>query len=474
MARKWWSVIEEKGFSFSKHGSIVAYLTLVWLKSKMNLNLSSQAQTAMMAVVDLNGVLRGKRLEGSYVTSALKNGIRMPLSIVGVDIWGSDIENSPQIFQTGDADGYFQHTGRGPYVQSWFEQPTNLIPAMMVNEDGTASGVCPRGALSKMEADYAAKGLRIIAATELEFHLIKRREGGSIEADGDGRLKNNAAIECIDAMQAREGFFKEVYETASQWEIDLGAALSEGSAGQYEINLSHQEGAVVVADNTYFMKRLIKGIAAKHGLEATFMAKPFGDGAGNGMHVHFSVLDKNGTNVFDDGGERGTQTLHHALGGLEAFMAAHMIIFGPHANSYRRFLAGSFAPTKVVWGYDNRLASLRVPASPPAARRIEHRVAGADANPYLVLAAIFGAALAGIDNAIAPSEPATGNAYEADRPELPLGWAQALDRFSSFPANHDLFDPRLMRMVRACKMQEQATFGAQISQFEYATYVDVV
>lgn len=432
-----------------------------------------KTETAMMAVVDFNGILRGKRLTGDYVKKSIKDGVRMPLSIVGVDIWGNDIENSAQVFDNGDADGYFRPIDRDCLIQIWFDEPTSLIPIMMVEEDGSPNGVCPRGALAKIEADYAAKGLSIVTATELEFHLIKRTDG-TIEPDGDGRLKTSAAVECIDAMQEKEAFFKEVYATAEAWGVELGAAISEASPGQYEINLNHQSGAVKIADNTYFLKRIIKGVAVKHGFETTFMAKPFGDGAGNGLHVHFSVLDADGNNIFNDGGDEGTPVMRHALAGLEMFMASHMLLFAPHANSYRRFLPGSFAPTKIVWGYDNRLTALRVPTSPPKARRIEHRVAGADANPYLILAAIMGAALYGMNESLTPSEPVLGNAYDAERPMLPLSWGEAVSAFSDFDKNNELFDPRLMRMMVACKQQEQVIFGAQVSKFEYETYVETV
>ena len=439
----------------------------------MTSNPQNHPETAMMAVVDYNGILRGKRLMGGYIKSSIKDGVRMPLSIVGVDIWGNDIENSAQVFDNGDADGYYLPTDRGTLLQSWFDEQTSLIPIMMVEEDGSPNGVCSRGALAKIEAEYAAKGLSIVSATELEFHLVKRTDG-TFQPDGDGRLKTSAAVECVDAMQEKEAFFKEVYETADAWGIGLGAAISEASPGQYEINLKHQAGAIQIADNTYFLKRIIKGVAVKHGLEATFMAKPFGDGAGNGMHVHFSVLDTDGNNIFDNGGDEGTPAMRHALAGLELFMQSHMLLFAPHANSYRRFLPGSFAPTKIVWGYDNRLTALRVPNSPPKARRIEHRVAGADANPYMVLAAIMGAALYGMNEELVPSEPVVGNAYDADRAELPLSWVQAVSAFKTFDENKVLFDPRLLRMMVACKQQEQVIFGAQISKFEYETYVETV
>ncbi|MEP1443646.1 MAG: glutamine synthetase family protein [Hyphomicrobiales bacterium] len=439
----------------------------------MTSNPQTDPETAMMAVVDYNGILRGKRLTGGYIQTSIKDGVRMPLSIVGVDIWGNDIENSAQVFDNGDADGFFMATNRSPLLQSWFDEPTNLIPIMMVEDDGSANGVCPRGALAKIEAEYEAKGLSIVSATELEFHLIKRTDE-SVQPDGDGRLKTSAAVECIDAMQEKEAFFKEVYATADAWGIGLGAAISEASSGQYEINLKHQAGAVQIADNTYFLKRIIKGVAKKHGLEATFMAKPFGDGAGNGLHVHFSVLDADGDNIFDNGGDEGTPVLRHALAGLELFMQSHMLLFAPHANSYRRFLPGSFAPTKIVWGYDNRLTALRVPNGPPKARRIEHRVAGADANPYMVLAAIMGAALYGMNERLTPSEPVVGNAYNADRRELPLNWTQAVEAFSQFEKNQELFDARVIRMLGACKQQEQITFGVEISKFEYETYVETV
>lgn len=425
----------------------------------------------MPAVVDLNGVLRGKRIMPSDAPKIIENGLTMPLSIVGVDIWGRDIVGSTQVYTTGDADGHFRVTGRGPLVQSWFDNPTTLLPLMMTDDQGIATGICARGALQKVLTLYDDAGLSPVAATELEFHLV-RRENGKAVADGDGRTGKAAAIECIDAMQEREAFFSEVYDVAARWGIDVGAAISESGVGQFEIVLNHGCDIMKVADDTYFFKRIIRGVAERHGLEGTFMAKPFGDDAGNGLHVHFSILDNQGNNIFDDGGDKGAPPLLHALGGLEASMADLMLIFAPHLNSYRRFLDGSFAPTKVAWGYDNRLAALRVPRSVAKARRIEHRVAGADANPYLVLASILGAAFWGIKGQVRASEPVPGNAYEADRPDLPTKWHVAMKRFVDGDWPSRLFDLRLVRMVNASKKQEYETFAARITDFEFDTYVD--
>lgn len=436
-------------------------------------NWRDRDKAAMAAVVDLNGIFRGKRLVGDDCDKVMRDGLKMPFSIVGVDIWGTDIEGSSQVTETGDADGDFQPTGRGPLSQSWFDNPTDLLPFHMVDEDGTPNGVCPRGALYKIVERYRNRGLTIVAATELEFYLVKR-DRENIVPNGDGRSGILAAVECIDALQSKEMFFAELYAVAEEWGISVGAAMSEAGAGQYEVNLNHQPDALKIADDTCFFKRILKGVAVKHGFEATFMAKPFGDGVGNGLHVHFSVLDENGNNIFNDGGDKGTLALKHALGGLEATMADFMTIFAPHANSFRRFIKGSFAPTKIVWGYDNRFAALRVPQSLPAARRIEHRVAGADVNPYLLLAAILGGALVGIENRVEPTVPVTGNAYDAHRALLPVEWGQSIDRFSSSQHAKALFDPRLVRMLIAQKEQERTTFLARIPRFEYDTYVDSV
>ena len=180
------------------------------------------------------------------------------------------------------------------------------------------------------------------------------------------------------------------------------------------------------ADDAALFKFIVRGVARKHGLGATFMAKPYGEDVGSGFHLHVSMLDAEGGNVFDDGSEWGGDTLRAAVAGLLSSMAESTLLFAPHLNSFRRLRDGTHAPTMAAWGHDNRTAAVRIPASPGVARRFEHRVAGADANPYLVLTAVLAAALEGIKAKAQPPAPFTGSSYEQDLPRLPTSWTDAL------------------------------------------------
>jgi glutamine synthetase len=217
--------------------------------------------------------------------------------------------------------------------------------------------------------------------------------------------------------------------------------------------------ALEAADNAWLFKSLVRGLARKHGMAATFMAKPYLDESGNGMHVHFSVLDSEGNNVFDNGGPEGTDTMRHAVAGCLAAMPASSLIFAPFANSYDRLVDGAHAPTAAAWGYDNRTVAIRIPGGPNGARRIEHRTAGGDINPYLLLSAVLGAAMIGIKDEWEPSEPIVGNAYDVDDlPRLAADWTAATDMFASDPLISRIFDTMLIGNLVRCKRQEIEKF----------------
>jgi glutamine synthetase len=248
--------------------------------------------------------------------------------------------------------------------------------------------------------------------------------------------------------------------------------LSENGPAQFEINLRHRDDALAAADDAIMLKRAIKGAAARQGMMASFMAKPYAAKSGSGMHVHVSVLDDKGRNIFagkDD--KKGSARLRHAVAGVLNAMPASMAVLAPHANSYRRFRAGSHAPTTLTWGYDNRSAALRIPDSAPDATRIEHRVAGADANPYLVLAVILAAVLDGLEDGANPPPPLTGNAYAAKAKTLPRRWEEALDVFAASPFADRAFGHAFKKVFLACKRQEMEIIEAEISSVEHDAYL---
>ena len=278
-----------------------------------------------------------------------------------------------------------------------------------------------------------ALGLTPVAATELEFYLVdpqSQRPVGPVSPVTGRRLDSDAALS-IDEIDDFEAFIHDVYDACRTQGIPVDTAIAENGVGQFEINLNHVADALRAADDAVLFKRTVKGIARKHGFAACFMAKPYGDRAGNGFHVHFSLTDAEGRNVFDDGTDQGSEIMRHAVGGLLAAMAESTLVFAPHFNSYRRLRPSSYAPTAVAWGYENRMVAIRIPGGPTSARRIEHRVSGADANPYLVLAAILGAALIGIERQMSPGDPAGNDGQGLPPAKLPPDWASAIASFES-------------------------------------------
>jgi glutamine synthetase len=215
-------------------------------------------------------------------------------------------------------------------------------------------------------------------------------------------------------------------------------------------------------------------VAVRHGADATFMAKPWADRAGSGFHVHVSFNDASGKNACASEETTGSELLRHAIGGMQALLAETMAILAPGANSYRRFQANSYAPVAPTWGVNNRTVSLRVPAGPPPTRHVEHRVAGADANPYLVLAAILAAAHHGITNKIDPGPPIVGDGYAAaaaSGAQLPTNWFSAVELFDKSKVLRAYLGDRFVDMFVSVKKTEQQRFYGIITSADYDWYL---
>jgi glutamine synthetase len=435
----------------------------------------SQFQTFRVAACDLNGRMRGKRLPASFADKLDDGSLRMPLSALNLDIFGADIEGSPLVFDSGDIDGRLFATDRGAVPLPWLEEPQALVPMVMHYEDGTPFAGDPRHALSAVLARYAARGWEVFAATELEFTLVDP-SGKSLKTIRDprsGRRMKAPGILSLGQMDAFDEFLSALYAAGDAMGIPVESAISEAGIGQFELTLHHQS-ALRAADDTWLFKTLITGLARRHGYVATFMAKPFDTDSGNGMHMHFSVLDRDGNNVFDDGTPRGSDVLRSAVAGCLAAMPASTLIFAPHANSYARLVPGAHAPTGAGWGYENRTAALRIPGGAGAARRIEHRVAGGDINPYLTFAAILGAAITGIDDAMTPPDPIAGNAYEADLPQLAADWESAIDLFEADPLIARIFPADLIANLVMTKRQEHARIDQMAAEDHWKVYLETV
>ncbi len=435
-----------------------------------------QIKSMFACVCDLNGTLRGKRVPRDQIEKVINEGLRMPLSIANVDIWGEDIENSELVFATGDADELCDFTGRTPAPILYTARPSALALFWMRRADGTPFEGDPRRALANVVDRYKAMGLTPVVSTELEFYLCDP-DGGRPRAARSpvtGVRPHSDGILSLDELQQFDEFLDDVYDGCAAQGIPAEAATSENGAGQFEINMRHVDDPLRAADDAILFKRLVRGVARKHGYAATFMAKPYGDRSGSGFHIHFSLLDEHGVNVFDSGDEHGTPMLLHAVAGLLETMQQNTLTFAPHLNSYRRLMPGAHAPTSVAWGYENRTAAIRIPGGPCAARRIEHRVAGADANPYLVMSSVLGGALMGIRKQLLPADATVGDAYAQTHAQLPRDWATAIEAFDGGSHVPDIFSPQLQKMLVECKSQELNRFSRQVSDFEYQSCLEVV
>jgi glutamine synthetase len=429
-----------------------------------------------VAACDLNAQPRGKRLPRAAGPKLAQEGTRFPFSVLNLDIWGEDIDDSPLVFASGDRDGVLRPTERGFLPVPWLDTPTALLPVWMFHEEGRPFDGDPRQALARVLERYALRGLTPVVATELEFYLIddSARQLRAPPSPRSGKRRPGAETLSMRQLDAFDAFFTEVYDGCEAMGIPANAAISEAGLGQFEIDIAHQADALRAADDAWLFKLLVQGLARRHGFAASFMAKPYAEHAGNGMHVHFSLLDGAGHNVLDDGGPRGTPLLGHAVAGLLAAAPASTLLFAPHANSYDRLVPDAHAPTGLAWAYENRTAAIRIPSGATAARRIEHRISGGDVNPYLLLAAILGAALGGIEDGRAPPPPVEGNAYALDLPRIPASWAEAVERFEADPWTPRLLPDELRRNLVLTKRQELHYMAELDAAERVELYLDTV
>ncbi|HQT64907.1 MAG: glutamine synthetase [Acidocella sp. 20-57-95] len=427
-------------------------------------------------IIDVNGVPRGKWLQRDKAKALLGGGIAIPRSAFLLDIWGRDIVEGGIAYNTGDPDGLCVAVPHSITRMGWAEGKSAQALLTMREADGSTYFLDPRGVLSGVLARYAQAGLTPALGVELEFYLVDPGHMGGQPIAPRGADESGWRGWQIDAVglgeiHDYEPILREMMATARTQEIELETLVSESGPGQFEVTLKYAADALRMADSAVLFKRTIKQVARKHNLTATFMAKPYGQWAGSGMHVHMSLLDKAGQNIFMNTAERGSDALYHALGGVIAAMPDTMVTLAPHANSYRRFAPGVHAPTYGDWGHDNRLSAMRVITTDPRASRIEHRVAGADCNPYLAFASFLGSALAGLEGKIDPGPESFGDKRSKQAPQLPIAWSNAVDQFATSSHITGIFGADFQKYFTACKRQEISEMRRRISDVEYDAYL---
>ena len=430
----------------------------------------------------LSGVPRGKRLRRHELMAVYEQGRFLPGSILVCDVTGRDCEETGLVWEDGDADRVAR-PAPGTLVRApWLGDDTAQVLTSLYELDGTPCDLDPREVLRRVLARFAADGLTPVVACELEYYLVDRGRtaAGGVELAASPVTGERPSLHGVYGLRELEdfaGFLRDLWATADVQGVPLEGAISEYAPGQLELTLKHGPDALRAADEALMYKRLAKGVAVRHGCEATFMAKPFSDRAGSGLHLHVSVIDAKGHNIFASEDPSGAPVLKHAVGGMKTLLGESMAIFAPNANSYRRFRANSYAPVAPTWGVNNRTVSLRVPAGSAQSRHIEHRVAGADANPYLALAALLAGVHHGLTGKIDPGPPVVGDGYAAAAQanlRLPANWFAAVDAFERSSVLRDYLGDRFVTMFAKVKQIEQDRFFEVVSPLDYDWYLKSV
>lgn len=423
----------------------------------------------------MSGVARGKRLRRSEIMGVYEAGRFLPGSILVCDITGRDCEETGLVWADGDADRLAWPAPGTLVPAPWLGEEVAQVITSLYELDGTPNDLDPRHVLMRVLERYAADGLTPVVACELEYYLVdsRRSPSGALELASVGAGDERPTQHGVYGLRELEdvgGFLRRLWAAADAQNVPLEGAISEYAPGQLELTLRHGPDALRAADEAVMYKRLAKGVAAACGCEATFMAKPFAERSGSGLHLHVSVNGGDGRNIFASEDPAGAPPLRHAVAGLMATLADGMAIFAPNANSYRRFRANSYAPVAPTWGVNNRTVSLRVPAGPADGRHIEHRVAGADANPYLALAALLAGVHLGLTQKRDPGPPLVGDGYAqsaASGQRLPGNWFAATDAFWGSAVMRDYLGERFVEMFTTVKRTEQDRFFAEVPPLDY-------
>jgi glutamine synthetase len=421
-------------------------------------------------VPDLTGVARGKILPRTKFTE--ERGMRLPEQVLGMTVTGN--------YPTHDAayDRAISATDRDMILKAdpgtitlvpWATDPTAQVIHDCYFSDGSLVDFAPRTVLRRVIKLYAERGWSPVVAPELEFYLTDTNSDPDLPlrppVGRSGRAETSRQVYSIDAVNEFDPLFEDIYDYAELMQLDVDTLIHEIGAGQMEINFMHGE-PLGLADKVFFFKRTLREAALKHGMYATFMAKPMSGEPGSAMHVHQSVVDsKDGKNIFSKPDGTASDAFRHYIGGLQRYMPSAMAIVAPYVNSYRRIVRFTAAPINIQWGLDNRTVGFRVPESGAQDRRVENRVIGADANPYLALAVTLACGYLGMTEKIEPTPMTTGSAYSLDF-ELPQGLPQALELLRGEEKLRDVLGDRFIDVYAAIKDLEHAEFMRVISPWE--------
>ena len=421
-------------------------------------------------VPDLTGVARGKILPRAKFTQ--ERGMRIPEAVLGMTVTGN--------YPTEDAayDRAISNTDRDMILRAdpgsitevpWAVDPTAQVIHDCYFADGTLVDFAPRSVLRRVLKLYAERGWQQVVGPELEFYLTEKNIDPDLPLKApigrSGRAETTRQVYSIDGVNEFDPLFEDIYDYCALMNLDVDTLIHETGAGQMGLNFQHGD-ALALADNVFYFKRTLREAAMKHGMYATFMAKPMGGEPGSAMHVHQSVVDaKSGKNIFSADDGSASALFKYYIGGLQRYMPSAMAVVAPYVNSYRRIVRHTAAPINVQWGVDNRTVGFRVPESGVQDRRVENRIIGADANPYLALAVTLACGYLGMTDQVEPTPMTTDSAYDL-KVELPQGLPEALQKLRAEDKLRHVLGERFVDVYAAIKDLEHQEFMTVISPWE--------
>ncbi|SFB01473.1 glutamine synthetase family protein [Azotobacter beijerinckii] len=415
---------------------------------------------------DLNGVPRGKVM----TAAGFLEGRRLQLArgVLLQCIMGG---YPPARFYGGDdGDLLLVADPLQIHLLPWCERPRALAICGAEELKGGGSPLSTRTQLKRVLAAYARQGWQPVVATELEFFVFAPhgdpQQPFQPPTGLDGRRESGFSAFGISSSNGLRPFFEDVYRCMAALDLPRDTFMHEMGISQFEINLLHGD-ALQLADQTFLFKHLLREVALRHGLMVVCMAKPLAGVPGSSMHIHQSLVESgSGRNLFSDEHGEPTLAFRHFIGGQQRALADFTLLFAPHVNSYQRLCHPYASPNNACWSHDNRAAGLRIPASPPAARRVENRLPGADANPYLAIAASLAAGLFGLLQQVEPSAPLQGEFQVPEALTLPSGMPVALARLERSQLARELFGDEFIEGYVASKSLELASFLDEITPWE--------
>ena len=436
-----------------------------------------------LLIPDLNGILKGKRIRPNDFEKSCDGGFIFCAGTTLLTTLGETVSGVPYGEDDGDPDLPAALIPGSIAPVPWARKPMGQAMFRVLAEDGSNFFGDPRTVLENALKPLQKMGLKPVVATELEFYLLDP-DASDVQVavpkvPGTNRTQPGTQVYHPDDLFEVEEFLDDVYEWCDAQNVPAEAAISEYSPGQFEINLHHVDDPVLACDHAVLLKRIIKAAARKHGFIACFMAKPFEEDAGCGLHVHMSIVDKNGENYFSGGKDNMalppfSAKLRHAVGGLLKIMPEATLIGAPNANSYRRLRPEMFAPVEPNWGVNHRVVSIRIPESDAGNLRFEHRTSGADANPYLVMAAIVAGVHHGLKNKIDPGVMIEQGAHITPKLKIPNRWEAAIDKFSRSKVLPEYLGKDYCKYYAMNRRAEEKKFHNAVSQLDFDWYLRAV